>query len=214
MSTTFSKPAGIPVLPPHADAEGDCVVRRLLSMQPWRAALPWPDGFSAGVAHRLDISTSGALLVADDVEELIHIRSAFQRKVLVKTYRLWSNRAVGWDDNTINNAIAHAPRRRKSRMVVQRGPNTDHRGQWYPAQTDFRRINDRVWRATMRTGVMHQIRVHAAFIGIPLAGDSKYGGGERPPQAPSDASFLLHHVGLNGEGVRTEAVPLPDWAAP
>ncbi len=58
----------------------------------------------------------------------------------------------------------------------------------------------------MRTGVMHQIRVHAAFVGLPLRGDHRYGGGRR------DGGFFLHHVGLEGAGFATSPVPWPDWA--
>jgi 23S rRNA-/tRNA-specific pseudouridylate synthase len=58
----------------------------------------------------------------------------------------------------------------------------------------------------MSTGVMHQIRVHAAFLGVPLAGDARYGGGR------TDDGFHLHHVGFTGPGLRTEDVPCPTWA--
>ena len=62
----------------------------------------------------------------------------------------------------------------------------------------------------MRTGVTHQIRVHAAFIGIPLEGDGLYG--RKTGSAPF---HRLHHVGLAGpNGVATDPVPLPSWADP
>jgi 23S rRNA-/tRNA-specific pseudouridylate synthase len=61
------------------------------------------------------------------------------------------------------------------------------------------------------TGVMHQIRAHAAFVGLALTGDRRYGG--RPTPDGFDAEFRLHHVGLSGPGgLRTEPVPLPAWA--
>ncbi len=205
MATTWNKPSGIPVFPPHSDPTGDCVLARLLAAQPHRAALDWPDGFDGGIAHRLDIHTSGALLVADDPAELAVIRDAFARKRLLKTYLLHSDRPVPWDRNTCELAIGHAPRRRKGRMVVQRGANTPHRGRWYPARTEFERVGQGLWRARMRTGVMHQIRVHAAFVGIALSGDKLYGGG-------GDGRFLLHHVGLEGEGIATEPVDAPGWS--
>src|SRR5690606_11456797 len=67
---TLSKPAGLPVFPPHADPAGDCLLARLLAEEPWRAALPWPAGFDGGIAHRLDVSTSGAVLAASDPDAL------------------------------------------------------------------------------------------------------------------------------------------------
>jgi len=101
------------------------------------------------------------------------------------------------------------------RMVVQRGRSTPHRGRWYSAETRFRRVAGPLFEARMRTGVMHQIRVHAAFVGIPLLGDRIYGGGATPADAPGGVTFFLHHLGISGpEGLHTDSVPLPSWASP
>lgn len=203
MSTTVAKPCGIPVFPPHDDPSGDCVLARLVADAPSRLGLPWPEGFAGGIAHRLDTQTSGALLVADDPEELVAIREAFASRAFLKTYRFVAAREVPWDANHCARSIAH-DRRRRRRMIVQRGPSTPHRGRWLPAETHFRRLGPCLWEATMRTGVMHQIRVHAAFLGLALAGDRLYGGGP--------GGFRLHHVGLSGGRWSTSSVPLPDWA--
>jgi 23S rRNA-/tRNA-specific pseudouridylate synthase len=101
-------------------------------------------------------------------------------------------------------------------MVVQRGQQTPHRGRWLPAETHFRWLGQAgdfgCWEARMRTGVMHQIRVHAGFAGLALAGDRRYGGG---PEVDSfSAHFALHHVGLRGPGLRPPPVPLPGWWPP
>lgn len=199
------------MFPPHADPDGDCVLARLLAEQPERADLAFPEGFAGGIAHRLDISTSGALLVADDPEELARIREAFASKGLRKTYRLLASRPVPWNENRCTAELAH-DKRRKKRMIARRGPNTPHRGKWHPAETRFTRIAGDLFEAEMRTGVMHQIRVHAAFVGIALLGDRLYGGGETPADAPPGVTYFLHHVGLEGPGIRTEPIPLPDWA--
>lgn len=211
MAITVNKPPGVPCFPPHGDPGGDCVLRRLLDAEPSRAAHPWPDGFAGGIAHRLDVSTSGALCVADDPEELRTLREAFASKALTKTYRFRTTRDVPWDDHVCALPVAH-DRRHKRRMVVQRGQNTPHRGRWYPAETRFNRLGPWLWQAQITTGVTHQIRVHAAFVGLALAGDRLYGGGPQPPDAPPNATFLLHHVGMHGAGVRTAPVPTPPWA--
>ena len=71
-----------------------------------------------------------------------------------------------------------------------------------------------VWDVTITTGVMHQIRVHAAFVGIPLLGDSRYGGGPPPQNAPS-GGFFLHHRGLTDDsGWGTTPVDVPSWMHP
>jgi 23S rRNA-/tRNA-specific pseudouridylate synthase len=197
----------VPVFPPHADPGGDCVLKRLLAEDPARAALPWPVGFEGGIAHRLDTSTSGALAVADDLAELDRLRALFHGRELVKTYLFETGRAVPWHENRCDRALGHDPRH-KGRMIVQRGPSTPCRGRWMPATTSFRRLSGRCWEATMSTGVMHQIRAHAAFLGIPVLGDRRYGGGPAV-----DGGFHLHHRGFTGPGdLRTDPVPDPLWA--
>ncbi|MCB9668758.1 MAG: RNA pseudouridine synthase [Alphaproteobacteria bacterium] len=205
LPTTIAKPAGLPVFPLHADPGSDCVLARLLADHPWRSEIRWPEGFAGGIAHRLDVPTSGALLVADDPDELARIREAFADRAFVKVYRLRTAARVPWDTNHCERPIAHA-RRDRRKMVVQRGASTPHRGQWYPADTAFARIRGGLFEARMSTGVMHQIRVHAAFLGIALEGDRLYGG------APSDGGFLLHHMGLSGP-FHTTPVVTPAWAA-
>lgn len=211
MPRTLIKPAGLPVFPPHDDPGGSCVLAALLAEEPWRDALPWPAGFEGGLAHRLDVSTSGALLVADDPDELARLRELFAGKRLRKTYRLRVARDVPWDRNACDRAIAH-DRRHRRRMVVQRGAGTPHRGRWYEAHTIFARVEGDLWEAVITTGVMHQVRVHAAFLGLPLLGDRLYGGGAPPADAPAGVTFFLHHVGLAGADVATAPVPLPAWA--
>ena len=140
------------------------------------------------------------------------MRTCFASKQLVKTYRMRVAKSPVWDVNETDHAIGH-DRRRKGRMVVQRGENTPHRGRWYPAKTGFRRLQGTLFEVTMHTGVMHQIRVHAAFLGIALLGDRRYGGGPTPENAPQGVEFYLHHVGLvDANGWGTDAVPLPEWA--
>lgn len=206
MARTVFKPAGIPVFPRHADPTADCVLHRL-DHDP---SLSWPEGFAGGICHRLDISTSGALLVADAPTELVRIRAHFAGKRLTKRYLFRARKEVPWDDNLCERPIAHHPSKR-SRMIVQRGANTRHRGRWYDAHTAFERVAGDLWRATITTGVMHQIRVHAAFVGLPLLGDRHYGGG--PPLHP-DIPFQLHHEGLTGPDLSTDPVPAPAWAQP
>ena len=137
------------------------------------------------------------------------MRRWFAEGALRKTYRFEARRDVPWDEHVVDVAIAH-DKRRRSRMVVRRGANTPHRGRWYDAHTELRRVHGLLWQATITTGVMHQIRVHAAFVGLALRGDQLYGGG---PPIEADVPFHLHHVGLVGpEGARTDAVPAPAWA--
>jgi 23S rRNA-/tRNA-specific pseudouridylate synthase len=180
----------------------------LLGAQPWRAAVAWPERFAGGIAHRLDVPTSGAVWVADDLEELARMRRWFAEGALRKIYRFEAARDVPWDAHVVDLDIGH-DRRRRSRMVVRRGAHTPHRGRWYAAHTELRRIGDGRWEAAITTGVTHQIRLHAAFVGLPLRGDKLYGGG---PPLSDEVPFHLHHVGLTGPGdAGTDPVEDPPW---
>ena len=59
------------------------------------------------------------------------------------------------------------------------------------------------WQAEIHTGVMHQVRVHAAFVGLPLTGDRLYAGGP--------GTLRLHHARIVGDGWRSPWVE-PPWA--
>lgn len=204
MPSTAYKPAGITVFARHGDPGSDCVLARLLAAEPWRAELDWPEGFAGGIAHRLDTHTSGAIWVANDPAELATMRELFSRGRLRKTYRFLTDGQVDWTEHTVDRRIAH-DRRKKRRMIVERGRNTPHRGRWYDAHTRFRQLNGPLWEAVITTGVTHQIRVHAAFVGLGLRGDPLYGRGEPP--------YFLHHHGLEGPLGATDPVPTPPWAA-
>ena len=90
-------------------------------------------------------------------------------------------------------------------MVWQRGRETKHRGQWRAASTEVTRLDSTLWRAQITRGARHQIRLHAASVGLPLRGDRLYGGG-------GDGRFFLHHLGLTAWEEEAPVAPLPsDW---
>ena len=132
--TAWNKPGGIPVFPPHADPDGDCVFHRAKL-----TADGWDPKFAGGLAHRLDTPTSGQVIGANTPEDLAWIRGLFATGQLRKVYRFVSDGAVSWDEHTIDLPIAH-DKRKRGRMVVQRGRQTPHRGKWLAASTAFRRV--------------------------------------------------------------------------
>jgi 23S rRNA pseudouridine1911/1915/1917 synthase len=208
----LSKPSGIPCFPFHSSPGSDCLLHRLLQKYPEQENKGWPDGFEGGIAHRLDVATSGQILVALDPEHLIEMRALFAKKKLQKTYYFLSERKVPWKKNSLALPIAHE-RRRAKRMIVQRGQNTPKKGKWYPAETFFEHVKGRfglhLWKAQMRTGVMHQIRAHGSFAGIALLGDRLYAGGEAPKYFP--VNFALHHYGVQYDEWNLQKIPLPEW---
>ncbi len=206
----LAKPPGLPVFPPHHNPEGPSLYRWLVNTRPEQDQ-PFPLGFAGGLAHRLDTATSGVVLAARSPASLAEVRQAFASGQLKKTYRFLTHKEVPWQQHQVNTELAHHPRR-KDRMVPRRGRSTAHRGRWYEAETHLQHLGGPLWEATITTGVMHQIRAHAASVGLALTGDRIYGGGTSPPHgAPEDVSFGLHHLGLEGAGLRSPTLAPPDW---
>jgi 23S rRNA pseudouridine1911/1915/1917 synthase len=209
----WNKKAGIPVFPLHKDQDGPCVLYEIQKVAPYLQNIQ-VEGFECGIAHRLDIPTSGAIYIAKNISYFQQLRNLFSTKQLVKRYQFLSSepkrKAV-----SCAFSIGHHPKN-KRKMIVQKNKTYRCRGKWYPAFTDFIYVAQRqkrcLYTATMKSGVMHQIRVHAAFCGLSLDGDSLYGSKER---SVLDSGFALHHLGIEHEELPHIKASMPqnwpDW---
>jgi 23S rRNA pseudouridine1911/1915/1917 synthase len=213
------KPSGMPVFPMQATGgKGPSLLEVLLDREPEQGRGSWPSGFEGGIAHRLDNGTSGLVVVARDTAVLARFREDLAARRVCKRYRFVTDRVVPWDEHATNVNLGHDPRR-VGRMVPRRGARTPHRGRWYEAETHFRRSRAWTWEACIRTGVTHQVRLHAAWVGLALLGDRPYGGhpwpaGVREALGEPLPPFLLHHLGDDGPGWTSPIAPLPPaWDA-
>ena len=185
----------------------------LAQARPEQERVSWPKGFDCGILHRLDVSTSGVLVVSRRLEVFESTRLLFGERRLTKRYFFYTDRDVPWDAHTEQAQLAHHPKNRK-KMVVQRSPNTSKRGRWIPAITHFRRVQGGLWEARIPTGVMHQIRVHAQSVGLPLYGDTLYGGTaltEAWSATHAGVSFFLHAAQIASDQWTSPALDLPVW---
>ena len=124
-----------------------------------------------GIVHRIDKDTSGLLAVAKN--DLAHTVLASQLKdhSMARTYEAIVCGVIKEDSGTVDAPIGRHPSDRKKMCVTQRGSK--------PAVTHWeviRRYRGYTHiRCKLETGRTHQIRVHMAYIGHPILGDTVYG---------------------------------------
>ena len=158
----LNKPAGLAV---HGGSGLEFGVIEAL-----RAMRPEP-GFLE-LVHRLDRETSGCLLLARNPGVLRELQQAFRADTIEKHYLLLVRGQ--WNEGT---RVVDAPLDVHQRRGGERTVTVDAAGK--AARTRFRPVTLRgtasLLEATLYTGRTHQIRVHAASLGHPLAGDERYG---------------------------------------
>jgi 23S rRNA pseudouridine1911/1915/1917 synthase len=176
-----NKPAGLVVHPAFGNWSGT-LVNALMHRYP--ALRRWPNPTRAGIVHRLDKETSGAMIVALTQEAYLQLVAKFQQREVIKLYWALVDGAPPTETGTIEAEIGRDAVIRKRMKVARTGKY---------AVTDFRileRYPHHSWlEVHIETGRTHQIRVHLAFIGCPVAGDRVYG---RQHSSIALERFFLH----------------------
>jgi 23S rRNA pseudouridine1911/1915/1917 synthase len=128
------------------------------------------DDLRPGIVHRLDKGTSGLIVVALNQESYVKLRKAFNQHLPQRTYLAIAEGSFDSREGTIEADLGRDDSDRSRIGVVSGGrkSTTDYR---LLAQTSEMALLE----LTPRTGRTHQIRVHLAAIGHPIAGDRDYG---------------------------------------
>lgn len=194
----LDKPAGLLCVPGRGEDKQDCLSAR--------AQQRWPDAL---VVHRLDMATSGLVLMARSLPVQRALGDAFAAQEVWKRYEAVVDGVIESDAWSVIDAPLAADWPNRPRQKV------DPKGK--PSMTRWRVLRALpAQRATHlllepRTGRTHQLRVHLASIGHPILGDALYGCDDvaaRTPRLMLHASVLQFRHPVTGEALRVEsAVP-------
>jgi 23S rRNA pseudouridine955/2504/2580 synthase len=164
--------------------------------------------------HRLDRETSGCLMIAKKRSVLRAVHEQLRDQTITKTYLAllkghWPHGKYRVDAPLQKNVL------RSGERVVRVSPEGKASVTWFTPQRLYQ--NASLMQVEPRTGRTHQIRVHAASLGTPIAGDSKYGDTvfNRKMKALGLKRLFLHAASLtlpafNGRDAMTVSAPLDD----
>ena len=189
-------------------------------------------GAYVGVPHRLDRAVSGVLLLAVTRRAARTLSRQFERREIAKTYlALLSGPGVdavdGHGETVWRDRIAKIPDEPRARIATHDEPGARD------AETRVRFLGRTApgllgVRFDPLTGRMHQLRVQAAARGVPIVGDTLYGGAPLVPDAVAEPGVAAeprrHPIALHawrigyadpdtGEAIRIETPPPAGWPA-
>ncbi len=182
------KPAGLVVHPGAGHVMGT-MVQGLLARYPELAGLPPAGAGEAdrpGIVHRLDVGTSGLLIVARTPSAYHALVAQLSAREVQRHYRALVLGTVEANAGEVDAPIGRSDRDPTQMAVANSGREARTR---YEVRERYREpVPTTELTCKLETGRTHQIRVHLAAIGHPVVGDGRYGGAR--PALPMARPFL------------------------
>ncbi|MDW8227699.1 MAG: RluA family pseudouridine synthase [Anaerolineales bacterium] len=202
----INKPAGM-VVHPSPGHERGTVVNAALGHAPDLEGIGGEE--RPGIVHRLDKDTSGLLVIAKNERAHRWLQDQFRQRMVEKIYLALVDGRPPTPTGRIEAPIGRNTTHRKLMAVVPLEKGRE-------AITEYRLLEAFPGHSLLEvhplTGRTHQIRVHLAFLGCPVVGDTVYG--KRKPTLPLERHFLHAfrlHITLPGETTpRQFEAPLPE----
>ncbi|MFH0800487.1 MAG: RluA family pseudouridine synthase [Pseudomonadota bacterium] len=174
-----AKPAGM-VVHPAAGHPGGTLVNALLAHCGDLSGIGGE--LKPGIVHRLDMGTSGAIIAAKNDEAHRSLAAQFKARTVTKIYLALVFGAMRADSGSFDQPIGRSTGDRK-KMSVHTRKGRASLTEWRVAERFGSHLS---WiEIELRTGRMHQIRVHFTEAGHPLVGDPLYGGVRKAGRVPA-----------------------------
>lgn len=172
----LNKPGGLLAVPGRGADKQDSLATRVQAVYP-----------EARIVHRLDMATSGIMLMARGVDMQRELNRRFARRAIHKQYVAVVHGRISEQAGMIELPVAADwPRRPRQKVDVCHGKaaSTTYQVLHYDTASDTTRVMLQPY-----TGRTHQLRIHLQAIGHPIVGDTLYAGGHGQEQV---TRLLLH----------------------